>query len=382
MRLTVLAAAVGSALALVGFAGAAQASATIDLIWIDISTIDTGGNPICLQPAQRNCPQLGTTLSSVAVAVTDNITLGVIVTAGPQGLLGAGVSVNYGDALPKLRVVDFGSLATPVFLPTQFGFTYNEPIGWVQNILAVAVPFNNQGIGLPAGATAYLGTVTFHTDALINGTFEIGVGVDGPGHPNPPPGPTDDVLDLDGNNISGTTRFNSAFLGNVFPTPTPTPPPPPGSVVGWGDEHYGQASPPDAVNGVSGTATDVTAGGNHSCAIQAGTGNAVCWGSNFYGKATPPDAVNGVSGTAADITAGAGHHSCAIQAGTGNAVCWGWNYRGQSAPPDTVNGISGTASDVAGDNHTLAIVALPEPNALTSLVSGIAMLAHLYRRRR
>ena len=33
-------------------------------------------------------------------------------------------------------------------------------------------------------------------------------------------------------------------------------------------------------------------------------GNVVCWGDDFYGQATPPDAVNGVSGTATDVAAG------------------------------------------------------------------------------
>jgi hypothetical protein len=126
----------GSLVALLGFAGAAQASATIDLIWIDVTNVDTAGNPICLRPAERNCPQLGTTLTNVAV--TDNITLGVIITAGPGGIVVAGVSVGYGDALPKLSVVGFESLATSVFLPIHVGTAYNEPIGWVQNINAVA----------------------------------------------------------------------------------------------------------------------------------------------------------------------------------------------------------------------------------------------------
>ena len=68
-----IAVAMGSVVALVGFAGAANASATVDLIWIDISDVDTNGIPICLRPLNRDCPQLGTTLTSVAV--TDTITL-------------------------------------------------------------------------------------------------------------------------------------------------------------------------------------------------------------------------------------------------------------------------------------------------------------------
>jgi hypothetical protein len=215
--------AVGSAVALVGFAGAALASATIDLIWIDVSGTNAMGNPICLKPENRNCPpdprspDNGVTISSVATS--DNITLGVILTAGPGGSVGAGVSVNYGDALPMLTVVEFRSLETTepvVSLPFHLGTTYNDPIEWVQNINAASLPPGGRGIGLSAGSSAYLGTVTFHKELLlVNGIFEIGVGVDGPGATNPPPGPTDDVLDGVGNTISSTTTFNSAFLATV-----------------------------------------------------------------------------------------------------------------------------------------------------------------------
>ena len=210
MRVIVFAtAAVSSVVALVGFAGAAQASATIDLIWIDVTNVDSNGNPICLRPAERNCPHLGTTISSLAVA--DDITLGVIITAGPNSIHGAGVSVNYGGALPILSVTDFGSLTTEPFLPSGFGTTTNQP-PFIDFINATAHPFIGLGIGLPAGVSAYLGTVTFHKDPPINGLFEISVGTDGPGQ-------TDQVLDLADNVISSTTTFNSAFLIDHFDPP-------------------------------------------------------------------------------------------------------------------------------------------------------------------
>ncbi len=217
MRPTAFAtAALGSVVALLGFAGVAQASATIDLIWIDVTNVDSDGNSICLQPANRDCPRLGTTIGSLAV--TDNITLGVIITAGPQGIIAAGVSVNYGGALPNLSVTDFGSLTTVPFLPTDLGAAINEP-PFIDFINAAAPPIG-LGIGLPAGASAYLGTVSFHKDLSANGTFEITVGTDGPRG-------ADGVLDIDGTNISSTTTFNSAFLVDTDPTPTPTATPTP-----------------------------------------------------------------------------------------------------------------------------------------------------------
>jgi hypothetical protein len=80
-----------------------------------------------------------------------------------------------------------------------------------------------------------------------------------------------------------------------------------GAVVGWGDDFYGQATPPDTVTGPVTDISASVAANSQSCAIQAGTGNVVCWGNSYYGQATPPNAVNGVSGTAADISAGTYH---------------------------------------------------------------------------
>jgi hypothetical protein len=165
-------------------------------------------------------------------------------------------------------------------------------------------------------------------------------------------GPPDAV-----NGVSGTATEVSAGYEHGCAIQAGT-----GDVVCWGSDSDGQATPPDAVNGVSGTATDVSAGYYHNCAIQAGTGDVVCWGSNSDGQATPPDAVNGVSGTATDVSAG-NEHSCAIQAGTGAVVCWGSNKLGQkdigqATPPDALNGVSGTATEVsAGLYHSCAIQA-------------------------
>ncbi len=201
--------AMGSMVALAGFAGAANASATVDLLWIDATAI-TGGDFSCLAPINRDCPIIGTTISSVAV--TDSITLGIIITAGPNGLQGAGVGVDYNDAIPKLSVTGFKRLKTtkPLqYLPANVGEPNNDSTGWVQNINALCCG-GLGGIGLPAGNTAYLGTVTFHKDALVNGTFDIHVGTNGPDG-------TDAVLSLNplGDSISSTTTFNGASLINV-----------------------------------------------------------------------------------------------------------------------------------------------------------------------
>ena len=130
-----------------------------------------------------------------------------------------------------------------------------------------------------------------------------------------------------------------------------------GIVVCWGRSDDGQTTPPDAVNGVSGTATVIGVGFFHSCAIQATTGNAVCWGKDLENQSTPPDAVNGTTGTASAIEGGLAH-TCAIQAESGDVICWGHpGGNGQvTVPPDSVNGVSGTASALAvGNTHSCAI---------------------------
>ncbi|MCH7644319.1 MAG: hypothetical protein IH974_05730, partial [Myxococcales bacterium] len=119
MRLTVLAAAaVGSAVALVGFAGAANASATVDLIW-----------------AKNGTDQIS------AVNLSSAITLQVILTAGPNGSYGAGVSVDYNATAGKLVVLGFSSTPSDPegdnLLPLQLG----EPIDTgtrIENINSVA----------------------------------------------------------------------------------------------------------------------------------------------------------------------------------------------------------------------------------------------------
>ena len=118
MRLTGFAAAVGSAMALVGFAGAANASATIDLIWAD-----TGTNRI------------------TNVNTSSAITLQVILTAGPNGSTGAGVSVDYSDALGKLPVLGYASTpsATDGPLPLALGDTIDTG-SRIENINSVCFP--------------------------------------------------------------------------------------------------------------------------------------------------------------------------------------------------------------------------------------------------
>ncbi len=182
MRSTVFAAAAGSVVALVGFAGAANASATIDLIWADTGT---------------------DTISNVNTSLA--ITLQVILTAGPNGSQGGSVSIDYSAALGNLTVLGFANTPGGAALPFAFDRT-TDTGSRIEGINAFCLPIIGLFPCLAAGQSHQLGTVTFHKSRLLNGIFEIRSGANGP---------NDDVLDIDGNVITATTTFNSAFLVNV-----------------------------------------------------------------------------------------------------------------------------------------------------------------------
>jgi hypothetical protein len=178
----VIAAALGSAVALVGFANPAHASATIDLIWAD-----TGTN------------QLGSVSSSAA------ITLRVILTAGPNGSQGATVSVDYSEALSALSVLEY--VSTPSGPLPLLVSAMTDTGSRIENFnSASSPPF--VGTGLVAGQSHQLGTVTFHKNEIADGRWEIRSDANSS---------RDFVLDLDGNDITATTTFNSAFLGEQAP---------------------------------------------------------------------------------------------------------------------------------------------------------------------
>ena len=81
------------------------------------------------------------------------------------------------------------------------------------------------------------------------------------------------------------------------------------------------------------TATSVSAGGSHTCAVLSG-GTLKCWGYGEYGQLgnsstsdqTTPVSVSNIS-TATSVSAG-NVHSCAVISG-GTVKCWGYGGYGQ-----------------------------------------------------
>jgi alpha-tubulin suppressor-like RCC1 family protein/serine protease inhibitor ecotin len=119
---------------------------------------------------------------------------------------------------------------------------------------------------------------------------------------------------------------------------------------------------------VTATATAISAGGEHTCALLTG-GSVRCWGWNSYGELgngtttnnSTPVAVSDIS-TATAISAGY-YHTCALLTG-GSVRCWGWNYHGQlgdgtttnSSTPVAVSGITTAIAISARGNNTCALL--------------------------
>ncbi len=118
------------------------------------------------------------------------------------------------------------------------------------------------------------------------------------------------------------------------------------------------------------SASAISAGGLHTCAILSSTGAAKCWGWNGDGRLgdgsnTQRNTPVQVSGLTSGVSAiSAGDHTCAILSSTGAAKCWGQNGDGRlgdgsNTQRNTPVQVSGLTSDVtvisAGDEHTCAI---------------------------
>ncbi|MGD0272632.1 MAG: hypothetical protein ABSB96_02730 [Gaiellaceae bacterium] len=155
-----------------------------------------------------------------------------------------------------------------------------------------------------------------------------------------------------------------------------------GSVVCWGlsDDGrlgdgtigpYGHGLIPVITSGIK-TATAVSAGGQHTCALLSG-GTVECWGYNGAGQlgkgtiagSLVPVSIGGITGAAAvSASSGSLSHSCARLSG-GAVYCWGDNEEGQlgngtttgSSTPIAASGIANAAQVSAGLYDTCAVLA-------------------------
>lgn len=150
-----------------------------------------------------------------------------------------------------------------------------------------------------------------------------------------------------------------------------------GSVTCWGRNDHGQIGDgttterllPTPVTALGGSAVEITAGYAHTCA-RLSDGSVRCWGQNGDGQlgndslsdSSTPVTVSGLSRSATALTAGF-YHTCAVLS-DGDVECWGDNARGQLGDetrddrrtPVAVRDLSDDiAALAAGRYHTCAL---------------------------
>jgi hypothetical protein len=125
-------------------------------------------------------------------------------------------------------------------------------------------------------------------------------------------------------------------------------------VVAWGQIAAGATDMPAGLNAVA-----IAAGGSHSLALRA-DGTVVGWGDNYYGQTTVPAGLSNVVGIAAG-----GMHSLALRA-DGTVVGWGYNDHGEAGVP---TGLDYVVAVAAGRTHSLALVRDGSPRLTVQPVS-------------
>jgi uncharacterized cupin superfamily protein len=113
-----------------------------------------------------------------------------------------------------------------------------------------------------------------------------------------------------------------------------------GSITCWGRSSSGRTTVPSGANNF----VDVSAGGDHSCAVRS-TGTVACWGANGSNQSTVTSGLN----TATQVSAGY-VHSCALKS-DGTVVCWGNNVSGESSP----GSLTGVTQIDLGDYFSCAV---------------------------
>jgi hypothetical protein len=141
---------VSGLIALAGFAGSANASATIDLIWVGSGTATTS-----------------------SFVTSSSITLNVVLTAGAGGSAGGGVSIDYSTMVASgdFSVTGFasfqgGPLPQLLIAPVDSGTT-------IDTLSAAASFACGAGCGLAAGQSYLIGTVTFFSITGTPGSFQV-----------------------------------------------------------------------------------------------------------------------------------------------------------------------------------------------------------------
>lgn len=140
-----------------------------------------------------------------------------------------------------------------------------------------------------------------------------------------------------------------------------------GSIRAWGDNQYGQASPPaHLVDAVA-----VSAGEGHSVALRRG-GQVSAWGWNYYDQCSVPVGLD----RCVAIASGENHNIALRLDGT--VACWGLNGNGQCVPPPSLSSVrqvaggAGFSVSLLADGSVVAWGSAPAPPSGVGRLLAIA----------
>lgn len=137
------------------------------------------------------------------------------------------------------------------------------------------------------------------------------------------------------------------------------------AIACWGDPSLPQVQVP-----LSNKFGAVVAGAEFTCgAASGGTGSTECWGDNTYGQTTPPN-------IALRIIAAGREHACGTASFDGGVRCWGRNDAGQA--PASIAG--DFVALTAGDRHTCGLAASGAVTCWGEMPGGIPPPAIKFRR--
>lgn len=115
-----------------------------------------------------------------------------------------------------------------------------------------------------------------------------------------------------------------------------------GTVLGWGNNSFGQASPPVGLSNV----VAIAAGSVHSLALTS-DGTVVAWGGNASHQTNVPPGLSNV------VAIAAGLNHCLALRNDGTVAAWGLNSSGQTNVP---HGLSNVVMIAAGNSDSMALV--------------------------
>ena len=219
------------------------------------------------------------------------------------------------DGTIKPDIMGVSGIATASYGETVYGTSFAAPhIAGLATLVKQRYPSRS-----PSSIASYL-----KTNALSRGTKPNNLYGHGFAHLPAPPAATPTPTPTHAPRPTATPTATSTPTPSPTATHTPTATQTPTVTA----THTATPTPSPTVTPTStpGTATTpqppagigiaVSSGGRHSCALHKTAGSILCWGDNEHGQASPP-----TTGTYTAIASGE-THSCAIRS-DGIVVCWG-----------------------------------------------------------